>query len=52
LKYGVGNWYLYEQRDTAKAKLILNDLLENGNKFSFAYIAAEADWNRMFHSGQ
>ncbi len=50
LKYGLANWNLYHLQDTAKAELILDDLLENGNKFSFAYIAAEADRKRMLQT--
>lgn len=46
--YGLANWRLYEKRDTAKAKSYLDRLLENGNKASFAYLAAEADYTRLF----
>ncbi len=48
LTYGLGNWYLYHEQDTAKAKQYFQQLLEHGNKYSFAYLAAEADWERMF----
>jgi hypothetical protein len=48
LTYGLGNWYLYHEQDTARAKKLYEDLLENGNKYSFAYLAAEADWERLF----
>jgi len=48
LGYGLGNWYLYDQQDTIKAKEHYQYLLENGNKYSFAYLPAEADWNRMW----
>jgi TolA-binding protein len=48
LTYGLGNWYLYHKQDTTKAKEYYKDLLENGNKYSFAYLTAEADWNRIF----
>ena len=48
LSYGLGNWYLYHQQDTTKTKAYYKFLLENGNKYSFAYLAAEADWNRIF----
>lgn len=48
LSYGLGNWYLYDQQDTAKARDHYQYLLENGNKQSFAYLAAESDWNRLF----
>lgn len=46
--YGLGNWYLYHEKDTLSAKKHFQHLLEKGNKFSFAYIAAESDWNRIF----
>ena len=41
--YGLGNWYLYEKNDTVKTKSLFTRLLEEGNKASFAYLAAEAD---------
>ncbi|WP_411768015.1 tetratricopeptide repeat protein [Winogradskyella sp. A3E31] len=47
LSYGLGNWYLFEKQDTLKAKENYKRLLENGNKFSFAYLAAESDWKRL-----
>lgn len=46
--YGLGNWHLYEQRDTVKAKEYFKRLLDGGNKYSFAFLAAESDWNRLF----
>ena len=46
--YGLGNWYLYEKKDTITAKRLYKRLLTNGNPFSFAYLAAEADWARIF----
>ena len=48
LTYGLGNWYLYKKQDTIQAKKYYEQLLENGNKYSFAYLAAEADWERIF----
>ena len=45
--YGLGNWYLYEKQDTNQAKLFFNRLLDQGNKASFAFLAAEADMYRM-----
>ena len=48
LTYGLGNWYLYAQQDTAKSKQLYQQLLETGNKYSFAYLAAESDWGRLF----
>lgn len=46
--YGLGNWYLYHKQDTLKAKAYYEDLLKHGNQYSFAYLAAESDWNRLF----
>lgn len=46
--YSLGNWYLYNESDTAKAKSYYEQILENGNSFSFAYLAAEADWSQLF----
>ncbi|MEL7122675.1 MAG: tetratricopeptide repeat protein [Bacteroidota bacterium] len=46
--YALGNWYLYNNQDTAAAKDYFMYLLENGNKYSFAYLAAESDWNRIY----
>lgn len=48
LDYALGNWYLYDQQDTIKAKKYYQKLLSDGNPFSFAYLAAEADWSRVF----
>ncbi|MEM9327764.1 MAG: hypothetical protein AAGA85_18995 [Bacteroidota bacterium] len=48
LGYGLGNWYLYEKQDTAVAKKHYRYVLDNGNQYSFAYLAAEADWDRLF----
>jgi len=48
LTYSLGNWYLYQKQDTAKAKTYYEQLLKDGNKYSFAYLAAEADWIRIF----
>lgn len=48
VSYGLGNWYLYARQDTVKARAYYEDLLKNGNKYSFAYLAAEADWERIF----
>ena len=47
--YGLGNWNLYQTKDTLKAKRLYKRLLENGNRYSFAYLAAEADWKRLFN---
>jgi len=46
--YGLGNWNLYQTKDTVKAKRLFNRLLQQGNPYSFAYLAAEADWKRLF----
>lgn len=48
--YGLGNWYLYKKQDTMKSKTYYRQLLDNGNPYSFAYIAAEADWQRLFRN--
>ncbi len=48
LTYGLGNWYLYKKNDTLAAKRLYEQLLEHGNEFSFAYLSAEADWERIF----
>ena len=48
LSYGLGNWYLYKKQDTVQARKYYGQLLEHGNKYSFAYLAAEADWERIF----
>ena len=48
IRYGLGNWYLYDQQDSTKAKEIFKELIVNGNKASFAYLAAEADYLRLF----
>ena len=45
--YGLGNWYLHEQSDTSTAKAYFKELLAKGNKFSFAYLAAESDLKRI-----
>lgn len=47
LSYGLGNWYLYAKQDTTKAKMYYKKLLDTGNKYSFAYLAAESDWKRL-----
>ncbi|BFP42700.1 hypothetical protein FGF1_35450 [Flavobacteriaceae bacterium GF1] len=47
--YGLGNWNLYQTKDTTKAKRLYKRLLDNGNPYSFAYLAAEADWKRLFN---
>ena len=46
--YSIANWYIYEKNDTLKAKYYYKELLETGNPFSFAYIAAESDWKRLY----
>jgi len=48
LAYGLGNWYLYEKQDSVKAKELYEHLLEKGSKYSFAYLVAEADYERLF----
>jgi len=45
--YGLGNWYLYNGNQE-KAKSYFLKILANGNKASFGYLAAEADYFRIF----
>jgi len=45
--YSLANWYIYEKNDTLKAKEYYQELFK-GNPFSFAYIAGEADWVRLY----
>ena len=49
--YGVGNWYLYNG-DSLNARKTYETLLETGNKASFGYIAAEADYVRIFANSE
>jgi len=46
--YALGNWHLYKTKDTAKTKQLYDKLLKEGNPYSFAYLAAEADWKQLF----
>ena len=46
--YSIANWYIYEKKDTLKAKEYYEKLFENGNPFSFAYLAGEADFIRIY----
>ena len=46
--YSLANWYVYEKNDTLKAKTYYQKLLSTGNPYSFAYIAGEADWVKIF----
>ena len=45
--YGLGNWNLYHKKDTVTATSHFKKLLDTGNPFSFATIAAEADLYRL-----
>jgi tetratricopeptide (TPR) repeat protein len=45
--YGVGNWHLYQQRDTAQARRIFEQIVAAGNWPAFGHIAAEADLQRL-----
>ena len=45
--YSLANWYIYEKNDSLKAKEYYQELFK-GNPFSFAYIAGEADWVRLY----
>ncbi len=44
--YGIGNWYFYNG-ETARAKQIFRNLLDNGAWASFGNLAAEADMSRL-----
>lgn len=46
--YGLGNWHLYETKDTIQAQKYYQQLMNNGNKASFAYLAAESDLVNLF----
>ena len=46
--YSIANWYIYEKKDTLKAKEYYEMLFENGNPYSFAYLAGEADFVRIY----
>ena len=46
--YSLANWSVYEKNDTLKAKTYYQKLLSTGNPYSFAYIAGEADWVKLF----
>ncbi len=46
--YSLANWYVYEKNDTLKAKTYYQKLLSTGNPYSFAYIAGESDWVKLF----
>ena len=46
--YSLANWYVYEKKDILKAKQYYQQLLSTGNPYSFAYIAGESDWARLF----
>ena len=46
--YSLANWYVYEKKDILKAKQYYQQLLSTGNPYSFAYIAGESDWVRLF----
>ena len=46
--YSLANLYVYEKHDTLKAKQYYQNLLSTGNPYSFAYIAGEADWIKLF----
>lgn len=52
LRYGLGNWCLYDRKDSERAREIYEGLLENGSPYSFAFIAAEADYVRLFTEGE
>jgi len=47
VKYGWANWYLYDQKDSATATKILEELVAKGNPFSFGFIAGEIKLNEL-----
>ena len=47
--YGVANWYYYNN-DKAKAKEMMQKLVESASWSSFGYIAAESDLINYFES--
>jgi tetratricopeptide (TPR) repeat protein len=47
VRYGVANWYLYHG-DTAKAKQLMEELIDTKAFSSFGYVAAESDLMRYF----
>lgn len=48
LLYGLGNWQLYDQLNQKKCRERYEALMKKGNPFSFAFIAAESDYVRLF----
>jgi len=46
--YSLANWYMYEKNDRLNAKKYYQKLLDKGNPYSFAYIAGESDWIKIF----
>ena len=48
--YSLANWYVYEKNDLLTAKEYYQKLLSTGNPYSFAYIAGEMDWVRLFEN--
>ena len=47
VRYGVANWYLYHG-DTARAKQLMEELIDTKAFSSFGYVAAESDLMRYF----
>ena len=45
--YGLANWYFYNQSPD-RARELLEEIIDSGNKMSFGYIAAEMDYFRQF----
>lgn len=48
LLYGIGNWHEYHRGDKQSCREMYEQLLAGGSPFSFAFIAAEADYIRLF----
>jgi tetratricopeptide (TPR) repeat protein len=51
IRYGLANWYLYN-RDTALARKMMEELVDEKAFASFGYIAAESDLIRYFRKAK
>ena len=51
LDYGIANWYFYNN-DQAKAKALLERILQRKSRSSFGYIASEIDYLTHFSNGK
>ena len=46
--YTLANWHIYEKKDTIKAKTYYDQLLANGNPYSFAALAGKSDYKAIY----